>query len=109
MKKGFEFILVLIIFYGVYSAFKELIPLLFGSMNEFLLIFIPLIISALLLFLYSILVKKKVHEKVKKDFSKLHGIIKEKDDKISQKENEIKKAQSFKEKLVKEAESMIKE
>jgi len=104
MKKSFEFILVLIIFYGVYSAFEKAIPVLFNNPKDIWIIVSALIVSALILVLYSFLIGSEIKLKMKKDIDELKSEIKNKNARIIEKDEEVKKAQSFKEDLIIEAE-----
>lgn len=97
MKRIFEFILVLIIFYGVYAASEQIAPFFFNNIQVFWLVVISLIISTSLLLGYAVLVRSEITHQMKKDIDLLEVKIKEKD-------LEIKKAQSFKEDLISEAE-----
>lgn len=97
MKKTFEFFLVLIIFYGVYSAFNLAAPVLFQNPNEFWLIIISLVVAALILVLYSFIIRSEIKMEMKKNIDDLTSEIKQKD-------QEVKKAQTFKTDLIAEAE-----
>ena len=97
MKKTFEFFLVLIIFYGVYSAFDSAAPVLFENPNGFWVIIVSLVVAALILVLYSFIISSEVQLKMKKNIDELKSEIK-------QKEQEVKKAKSFKEDLIAKAE-----
>lgn len=98
MKKTFEFFLVLIIFYGMYSIFDGAARYLFENPKGILVILISLIFSALILFIYRLVVSSDVKNKMTKDIDNLKIEIKQKDE-------EVKKAQTFKEDLIAEAEN----
>jgi uncharacterized membrane protein (DUF106 family) len=97
MKKVFEFILVLIIFYGIYELFAKIANSFFKDMDPVLVILISLIISAILLLIYRFVLIHEVKTKMKGEVHALHKALKEKDE-------AIKKAQTFKDELIKEAE-----
>ncbi len=98
MKKTFEFILIIIIFYGIYSLFGGAASYLFKNPKSIWVIITALIISILLLVLYKYSISSEVKQKMKKDIDTLKIAIKDK-------EIEVKKAQTFKEDLITEAES----
>ncbi len=104
MRKAFEFILVLIIFYGVYSAFDRAAPVVFENPKGIWVILVSLVLAALILVLYSFVIGGEVKRKMKKNIDVLKSEIKEKESVILEKEQEVKKAQSFKEDMIKEAE-----
>ncbi len=97
MKKFFEFLLVLIIFYGVYELFAKVAENFFETLDPVLVILISLIISAILLFIYRFMLTHEVKTKMKGEVHALHKALKEKDE-------AIREAQSFKENLIQEAE-----
>ena len=98
MKKVFEFILVVIIFYGVYELFTKAAAYFFPNLDLALVILISLLFSATLLALYRFMLTHEVKTKMKGEVHALHKALKEKDE-------AIKKAQSFKEELITEAEN----
>ena len=104
MKKIFEFNLILIIFYGVYSAFEKAAPVLFDNPETIWVIFSALIVAALIVAFYSFIISSEIRAKAKKDITHLKTEIKEKETLIAEKEDEVKAAQTFKEDLIKEAE-----
>ena len=104
MKKIFEFIIVLIIFYGVFAAFEKLAPLVFKEPQSIWTILSAFIVSALVLILYSFLIRREIQQKVKGDIHSLKKELRIKEGVIVEKEEEIKKAQSFKKDLIEEAE-----
>ena len=97
MKKVFEFILILLIFYGVYDLFAKIAARFFEAMDPAFVILISFLVSATLLFIYRFLLTHEVKNKMKGRVQELHKALKEKDE-------AVKKAQSFKEALIKEAE-----
>lgn len=107
MKKVFEFILMVIIFYGVYTAFSHAAPVVIENPKDIWVGVVALLASAALLLLYSSLVGSEVKQKMKKDLHKLQTQIVEKEALITEKEEQVKKAQSFKEDLIKEAEASV--
>lgn len=100
MKKAFELILVLIIFYGVYSAFDQVAPMILPELSSFWVVVISLIVAALLLVLYAQIIGSSVKRKLKETVSHLKKEIDAKDE-------EIKTASSFKNMVIKEAEETI--
>ncbi|MFT6829482.1 MAG: cell division protein FtsL [Candidatus Paceibacteria bacterium] len=106
MKKTFEFLLVLIIFYGVYSAFDQIIPMFAPELNQFWLVIVSLLVAAALLLLYSQVIassiKKKVKEKMTEKISDLETQVKEKEEEVEQKDSELQDAFK-KKKIVEEA------
>ena len=105
MKKIFEFNLVLIIFYGVYSAFEKAAPVLFDNPETIWVIFSALVVAALILAFYSFIISSEVRAKAKKDINILKTEIKEKETIIAKKEDEVVAAQTFKETFIDEAEN----
>lgn len=105
MKKIFEFLLILIIFYGVYTVLEKLIPLLRKDIQEVWIIFGSFFFSIFMILMYRLIVKREVSSKFKSSIKNLQNDLIQKDELLSQKDDEIKKAQTFKENLVKEAES----
>jgi hypothetical protein len=82
MKKIFEFLIMLIIFYGVYSAFQK-VALLFTSLpSDLWVVIASLIASALILSLYAILVRSSIIEKYSAKIKKLEKEVKEKDQEV---------------------------
>ncbi len=104
MKKFFEFILVIIIFYGVYAAFDKAFLILAPQIHSLWVIMSALFAAVLLLLLYSLIIKDEAKKNLKETLDHLHTEIKNKDDLLLKKDDEIKRAQSFKEDLIKESE-----
>ena len=100
MKKTFEFVLIIIIFYGIYSLFDGAASYLFKNPKNIWVIITALVVSAFLLFMYKLLISSEVKGTMKKHIDTLKT-------EIEKKEDEIKKAKSFKEDLIKEAEESI--
>ncbi len=105
MKKVFEFLLVLIIFYGVYMSFSRVIPLFKKDIGTLPIIFSAFLVSGLLIVIYYYMVKTEVSKDLKKHIARLHLDLTHKETIIQQKNSEIHKAQTFKEDLIAEAES----
>lgn len=105
MKKVFEFLLILIIFYGVYAAFDGVAPLFWDEPELIHVMLAAFITSALLIVLYRFMVKTEVSRDLKQHIEKLHTDLKHKDTIIKSKDTEIQKAQTFKEDLIAEAEA----
>lgn len=97
MRKTFEFFLVLIIFYGVYAAFDRAAPVVFDNPKTIWIILASLVVAALVLVLYNFIIGSELKSKMKKNISDLKSEIKQKDE-------AVKKAQTFKEDLINEAE-----
>lgn len=97
MKKTFEFILILFIFYGVYELFRRAASYLFDNLDQAWVVIAALVFSTLLLFIYKFTLTSHVKNKMKSEIHDLHNALKEKD-------LAIKKAETFKEDLIKEAE-----
>ena len=102
MKKVFEFILVLIIFYGVYSIFDGAASYLFENPKNILIVLVSLVFSTLILFIYKLVVSSEVKSLMKKDIDNLKTEVRQKDE-------DIKKAQTFKEDLREVADQSEKE
>jgi predicted membrane protein len=100
MKKAFELFLVLIIFYGVYTAFDQAAPIFFENTQAIWVAAISLLAAILLLVLYSWIIASTAKRKLKETLSDLEK-------EITAKDVEIKSATSFKETLIKEAEETI--
>lgn len=105
MKKVFEFLLILVIFYGVYAAFDGIAPLFWDAPELIWVILTAFVTSALLIVLYRYMVKTEVSKDLKKHIAELHLDLRHKETVIKSKDSEIEKAQSFKDVLVAEAES----
>ena len=97
MKRTFEFILVLIIFYGIYELFYRGSAYFFDTLDQAWVVIASLVFSFLLLFIYKLTLTADVKNKMKGEIHDLHNALKEKD-------HVIKKAKTFKEDLIKEAE-----
>lgn len=82
MKKAFEFILVLIIFYGVYAAFDKALPYVFPELAAFWIVIIALIVAALFLVLYSYIISSEARAQLNDKIHELEGTIKAKDDEV---------------------------
>ncbi len=106
MKKFFEFILVLIIFYGVYAAFDKAFVIIAPQTKTLWVVLSALICAALLLLLYSLIIKSDTKKEIKETLDHLNAELKNKDTLLSEKDKEIEKAKSFKEDLIKESESV---
>ena len=100
MKKSFEFILILIIFYGVYSAFNQIAPMFIEHPNSFWVVIASLLVATGLLLLYAGIIAASAKQKFTEKVSELEQEIHKKDE-------EIKSAKTFKENLVREAEEAI--
>jgi len=97
MKKTFEFILVLIIFYGVFAAFEKAAIIVSDEPKTIWIALFSLIAAALLLVVYNVIISSELKSNLNTDINSLKENIKEK-------EIEVKQAQSFKETLIHEAE-----
>ncbi len=100
MKKIFEAFLILVIFYGVYSAFSQVAPMLFENPNIFWVIVASLITAALLLFLYAGVISSATKQKLKQTIQHLEQDVQEKDLKL-------KNAFRFKKEIEEAAEETI--
>ena len=107
MKKAFEFLLVLIIFYGVYAVLNQIAPMLFDNVKSFHVILTSLILAALLLVLYAQVIASEAKADLKQTLNQLHSEIKNKESLIQEKDAEIKRAQSFKDDVYSAAEKTI--
>lgn len=105
MKKIFEIFLVLIIFYGIYSFFDGAADYIFKELETVWVVLVSLAVSALVLFLYRLMIHSEVKMKMNKNINDLKSEIRNKEDIILEKEEEVKKAKTFKEDLIAEAES----
>ena len=96
MKKAFEFFLVLIIFYGVYSAFDQIAPTFFPELKAFWIVIIALLVAAGLLLLYSVVVASSAKQKVKKSLIEtIHNLedrVQEQQQEVEKKDSELKDA-----------------
>lgn len=102
MKKAFEFLLILIIFYGVYSAFNDALPYMFPDLASYWIIVVSLLFSVGLLFLYSWIISSNAKNMMNEKIHALEGNLKEKDE-------EIKNAFKIKKAVEEEAEKTITE
>jgi hypothetical protein len=103
MKKAFEFLLILIIFYGVYSAFNDALPYMFPDLASYWIIVVSsLLFSVGLLFLYSWIISSSAKKMMNEKIHTLEGNLKEKDE-------EIKNAFKIKKAVEEEAEKTITE
>lgn len=111
MKKAFEGFMVLIIFYGVYSAFDNALPYLFPELKPFWIIIISLLVAAALLLLYSQVIvsstKRKVKEKMTKVVSDLENKVQEKEEEVKQKDSELHNAFKIKKAVEEEVEDTL--
>ena len=111
MKKAFEFFLVLIIFYGVYSVFDDALPYVFPELQLFWIVIISLLVAAALLLLYAQIIasstKLKVTEKMKKVVDDLENKVHAKDEEIEQKDSELHNAFKIKKSVQDEAEETL--
>ncbi len=111
MKKVFEGILVLIIFYGVYSAFEKIAPVFIPELKIFWVIIIALIVAAALLLLYSSIIasgtKRKVTAKMTSAIEELKTRVQEKEKEVAQKDSELKDAFKVKKAVEDEAEKAL--
>jgi len=93
MKKTFEFFIVLIIFYGVYSAFDDALLYIFPNLALFTIILISLLVAAGLLLLYSQVIigstQHKVTEKMTQVVSDLEQQVREKEEEVRKKDIEL--------------------
>ena len=102
MKKTFEFLIILIIFYGVYSAFQKAAQLLDPPLSVFWVVVLSLVASALILTLHSVMVKSTVSKKYR-------GEIKDLKKEVEQKGREVEDAFAIKKEVEEEAEKSIAE
>lgn len=102
MRKAFELLLVLIIFYGVYSAFDQLAPMVFNTPKPFHVVGVSLITATLLLVLYAAVISRSTRVKIQKKLDDLTNEVKDRDSLLQKKDQEIKRAQSFKDDLIAE-------
>lgn len=100
MKRAFEVFLVLIIFYGVYVAFDQAAPVFFDNPEPLWIAITSFLTAIILLVLYSWVVVVSAQRTLKKTVSHL-------EQEITQKDQEIKSAASFKETVIKEAEETL--
>lgn len=111
MKKAFELLLILIIFYGVYSAFEKIFPVFVPEMKMFWVVIIALVVAAALLFLYSGIIAsdttKKVKTKMTKTVSDLEDRVHEKEQEVEKKDTELKNAFKIKKAVETEAEKTL--
>ena len=107
MKKAFEFTLTLIIFYGMYELIQNFITYFSRDFETIWVIITSLVISTLLLLLYKAIVRNEVKKQMKGSIDILKSDIKEKENIINEKISEVKKAQTFKDNLITEAEISI--
>lgn len=110
MKKAFEFFLVLIIFYGVYSAFDDALPYAFPNLESFWII-ISLLVAAALLLLYSQIIisstKRRITEKMAKAVSDLEHKVQETKAEVEKKDHELHDAFKIKKAVEQEAEKTL--
>jgi predicted Holliday junction resolvase-like endonuclease len=111
MKKAFEFFLVLIIFYGVYSAFDDALLYVFPELKTFWIVVISLLVAAALLLLYSQIIigstKRKIKEKMTKVVSDLESKVHEKEEEVKQKDSELKDAFKIRKAVEEEVEDTL--
>ena len=111
MKKTFEFLLVLIIFYGVYSAFDDALIYIFPHLESFWIVIISLLAAAGLLLLYAHIVttatKHKITEKMTKTVSDLEDKIHEKEQQVQEKDKQLHDAFKIKKAVQDEAEETL--
>jgi len=111
MKKAFEFFLMLIIFYGVYSAFNAIFPMLAPEVQNFWVIIIALLVAAGLLLLYSRVItseaQRKMQAKITNTIKDLETKVNEKVHEIEQKDVELNNAFKIKKAVEVEAENTI--
>jgi len=79
MKKTFEFFLVLIIFYGVYSVFDRAAPVVFDEPKTFWVVIVSLVIAVLLLMLYGQIIASSAKKNLKEKVVELEGNLQNKD------------------------------
>lgn len=106
MKKVFEIFLVLIIFYGIYSFFDGAALYIFKEPKAVWIVLVAFVVSTLILLFYRMMIHSEVKIKMKKNINDLKSEIKSKETIIIEKEEEVKKAKTFKEDLIAEAESL---
>lgn len=82
MKKTFEFLIILIIFYGIYSAFKKAALLLSQPIDQLWIVISSLVASALVLTLYSQVVRSSVIKKYKSKIKELEKELEVKDQEV---------------------------
>ena len=111
MKKAFEFFLVLIIFYGVYSAFDDALPYAFPNLESFWIVIISLLVAAALLLLYSQIIinstKRRITEKMAKAVSDLEHKVQETKAEVEKKDHELHDAFKIKKAVEQEAEKTL--
>lgn len=99
-KKLFEFFLVFIIFYGVYSVFDRASYVFSQRPNGFTVVVVSLLFSAGLLFLYSYIISSGAKNKFKATIDNL-------EEDIHKKDKELKSAFKVKKIVEDEAEESI--
>lgn len=82
MKKTFEFLIILIIFYGVYSAFENVAEYWLPDTSAVWVIIASLVASALILTLYSQVVRSSIIAMYKKKVEELEHEIEVKDQEV---------------------------
>lgn len=111
MKKAFEGLMILIIFYGVYAAFEKIFPVFVPELKTFWVIIIALLVATALLLLYSGLIasdtKKKVKEKMVGAIHELENKVHEKEEEVEKKDSELKDAFKIKKAVEKQAERTL--
>jgi|AntAceMinimDraft_6_1070360.scaffolds.fasta_scaffold08163_1 hypothetical protein len=107
MKKVFELLLVLIIFYGVYSVLEQLAPIFFDAPKSFPVIGVSFIVAALLLVLYAAIISGSTKLDTQQEIDILRLDVKSKELLLKEKIKEIQQAQSFKSEVITQAEKTI--
>lgn len=82
MKKTFEFCIILIIFYGVYSAFQTVAPMLFENPSRLWVVITSLIASTFVLALYSQVVRAGLVGKYQQKIKELEKEVELKDQQV---------------------------
>ncbi len=82
MKKIFESVLILIIFYGVYSIFDLLSKYIFKDVKNIIIIMISLVVSFLILLTYKLIISSSIKGDMKKHIDNLKTEIKRKEEEV---------------------------
>jgi hypothetical protein len=98
---------MLIIFYGVFSAFADAVPYIFPQLELFWIIIISLLVAAALLFLYSHIILNNITVKMTKTVFDLEQIIRGKEEELKKKEAELHNAFKVKKAVEYQAEETL--
>ncbi len=111
MKRAFELLLVLILFYGVYSAFDVGLPYVFPYISDFWIVIVSLLAAFALLVLYSMIIygntKKSLAQKMKQTVSDLEEKVHIKEQELKEKDTELHNAFKIKKAIEDEAEETL--